>query len=112
MDCASAGIRDGPATGGSGDRTAREPAGGTDDLDSPMVNGGMLVGVDDTRLSLATGEPSAVSPNASPPVWAPIQDTSGVNTLLVTVRANALMDGPGAVMGGGLNAGGGVDAGV
>jgi hypothetical protein len=70
------------------------------------------VGVDGARLSLVTGEPSAVSPNASSPVCAPIQDTSGVNTLLVTAQANALMDGSGAVMGGGLNAGGGVDAGV
>jgi hypothetical protein len=38
MDCASAGILDGPATGGSGDGIAGDPAGGTDDLDSLMVN--------------------------------------------------------------------------
>lgn len=74
-----------------------------------MINGGMLVGVDDTQLCLATGEPSAVSPSASPLVWAPVHDTSRVNTLLVTVQANALMDGPGTVMGGGSNAGGGVN---
>ncbi|KAG1887912.1 uncharacterized protein F5891DRAFT_1199481 [Suillus fuscotomentosus] len=46
------------------------------------------------------------SPNISPPVWPPIQDAPGVNTLLVTVRANALMDEPGTAMAGGLYAGG------
>jgi hypothetical protein len=71
-----------------------------------MMSEGLAVEVDGTGWCLVTGEPS-------PPGREFVQDASGVKTLLVTARPNALMEGksgnkglPETTMGGGLNADG------